>query len=123
MSGVAKARRTNGVEIRVGGRRPRLFVVPATRVSALMKTLSPFEQDDSVPIEVALPDHRDPIKGPATRLRGARAKKGMTQRDLARLTGIRQSHISEMERGDRPIGKNVALRLAAGLGVDYRVFL
>ncbi|MBI2605781.1 MAG: helix-turn-helix transcriptional regulator [Deltaproteobacteria bacterium] len=69
------------------------------------------------------PDFRHPLKGPAARLRGARTKMEMSQAELARRTGIRQSHISEMERGERVIGKKVAQKLAIGLKVDYRVFL
>jgi plasmid maintenance system antidote protein VapI len=37
--------------------------------------------------------------------------------------GISQAHISEMEHGRRPIGKEMARRLAKLLKVDYRVFL
>lgn len=56
-------------------------------------------------------------------LRGARGKEGFTQKRLAELTGIAQHHISEMENGKRPIGKETARKLAAALHVDYRVFL
>lgn len=56
-------------------------------------------------------------------LRGARGKEGMTQKQLADHVGIAQHHISEMENGKRPIGKEAAKKLAAVLHVDYRVFL
>jgi ribosome-binding protein aMBF1 (putative translation factor) len=56
-------------------------------------------------------------------IRGGRAKEGLTQRQLAELTGIPQRHISEMENGKRPIGKETARKLAKALNVDYRVFL
>jgi DNA-binding XRE family transcriptional regulator len=56
-------------------------------------------------------------------LRGARGREDMTQQQLAELTGIPQRHISEMERGKRPIGKENAKKLAAVLNTDYRVFL
>ncbi len=56
-------------------------------------------------------------------LRGARVKEGMTQKQLADKVGIVQHHISEMENGKRPIGKETAKKLAAALNVDYRVFL
>jgi ribosome-binding protein aMBF1 (putative translation factor) len=56
-------------------------------------------------------------------LRGARVKEGMTQKQLADKIGIVQHHISEMENGKRPIGKETAKKLAAALNVDYRVFL
>jgi transcriptional regulator with XRE-family HTH domain len=56
-------------------------------------------------------------------LRGARKREGLTQRQLAELLGISQTHISEMEHGKRAIGKEMARRLAKVLQVDYRVFL
>lgn len=60
---------------------------------------------------------------PAVSLRGARGKEELTQRQLAEMTGIPQRHISEMENGKRPIGKEAAKKLAKALNVDYRVFL
>jgi DNA-binding XRE family transcriptional regulator len=56
-------------------------------------------------------------------IRGARGKEGLTQKQLADLTGIAQHHISEMENGKRPIGKETAKKLAGALNIDYRVFL
>lgn len=56
-------------------------------------------------------------------IRGGRGKEGLTQKQLAELTGIAQHHISEMENGKRPIGKENARKLAAALNTDYRVFL
>lgn len=56
-------------------------------------------------------------------IRGARGKEGLTQKQLAELTRIAQHHISEMENGKRPIGKETAKKLAKALNIDYRVFL
>ena len=56
-------------------------------------------------------------------LRGARKREALTQKQLAGHLGIGQTHISEMEHGKRPIGKEMARRLARVLKVDYRVFL
>lgn len=56
-------------------------------------------------------------------IRGARGKEGLTQKQLSELTGIAQHHISEMENGKRPIGKETAKKLAAALNINYRVFL
>jgi plasmid maintenance system antidote protein VapI len=47
----------------------------------------------------------------------------MTQQVLAELLDIRQSHLSEMENSKRPIGKNMAKKLAKVFGCDYRVFM
>ena len=56
-------------------------------------------------------------------IRGGRGKEGLTQKQLAEMTGIAQHHISEMENGKRPIGKETARKLAKALNIDYRVFL
>jgi len=56
-------------------------------------------------------------------LRGARHKAEVTQKDLAEALGISQHHISEMENGKRPIGKEMAKRFASFFKTDYRVFL
>lgn len=56
-------------------------------------------------------------------IRGGRSKEGLTQKQLAEMIGVAQHHISEMEHGKRPIGKETAKKLAAALNVDYRVFL
>ena len=56
-------------------------------------------------------------------LRGSRQKAEMTQKELADALGIAQHHISEMENGLRPIGKEMAKRLATFFKTDYRIFL
>jgi ribosome-binding protein aMBF1 (putative translation factor) len=56
-------------------------------------------------------------------IRGGRGKEGLTQRQLADLTGVAQHHISEMENGKRTVGKEMAKKLSEVLNVDYRVFL
>jgi len=55
--------------------------------------------------------------------RGARAREGLTQKQLSERTGIPARHISEMENNKRPIGKAMAKRLGEALGVGYKVFL
>lgn len=60
---------------------------------------------------------------PGIMLRGSRYKNEMTQQQLADKLRIKRHHISEMEHGKRPIGKNMAKRLSEILHVDYRIFL
>ena len=56
-------------------------------------------------------------------LRGSRFREGLTQVQLAKLMGIPQRHISEMEHGKRPIGREMAKRLGKALNISYKVFL
>ena len=60
---------------------------------------------------------------PATVLKGGRTREGLTQQQLADLSGIPRTHISDMERNRRPMGKQNARKLAAALNVDPRLFI
>lgn len=59
----------------------------------------------------------------AIALRGLRAREGLTQNAMGNLLGITQGNISQMEHGKRPIGKQIAKRLADLFKTDYRLFL
>ena len=60
---------------------------------------------------------------PMDMLKGARYREGLTQAQLAAKLGVKPANISEMERGKRPIGKEMAKRLAKALNTSYKVFL
>ena len=59
----------------------------------------------------------------ANMLIGARGKENITQEQLSKITGIPRRHISDMENGRRPIGKQNALKLEKALNINYRLFL
>ena len=56
-------------------------------------------------------------------LRGARYREDVSQRQLSKLTGVTVQNISAMEHGRRPIGKEMAKRLAKVLNTDWRLLL
>lgn len=56
-------------------------------------------------------------------IRGARAKLGLTQKQLAKALEILPHHVSEMEHGKRPVSKKMAHKLAKVLEMNYKVFL
>ena len=56
-------------------------------------------------------------------LRGARAKSGLTQRQLADALGIFLHHISEMEAGKRSVSEGMAHQLGDILEISYKIFL
>ena len=60
---------------------------------------------------------------PANMLIGARGKENITQIQLSKITGIPRRHISDMENGRRPIGKQNAMKLEKALNISYRLFL
>ena len=57
---------------------------------------------------------------PSAALRAYRKRLGLTQRELAKKSGIPQPHIAAMESWKRPIGLIAAKKLALALWVDYR---
>ena len=73
--------------------------------------------------ELVEPNVVFPARSPATLLRGARNREGLTQQQLADMCGISRHHISEMESSKRTIGKQNARKLGRALKVDPRLFL
>ncbi len=101
------------------------FIGPVNKqkeASKLLKGLGFQDVSDSIPWRDAFPDINEHDL-PGISLAGARGKEGLTQVQLSNLTGIPQRHISEMERGKRPIGKKNAKLFSKALDIDYRVFL
>ena len=98
------------------------FRIPVSKLVEAKQALASYgaiaEEPESVPWEEVYPDFNGSVA-----LRGARKREALTQEELARLLGVSQTHISEMEHGKRPIGKDMAKRLARALKVNYRVFL
>lgn len=92
----------------------------ASRIKSYAYTLE-GEGDPSFSIEEVFPEYAGKEKQAA--LQGYRYRENLTQKQLADLAGIPQRHISEMENGKRPIGKENAKKLAKVLNADYRFFL
>lgn len=126
MSVPMKARRTRQeIPIRIGDRKPRLFLVTKRQVESVVKLIQDLEVEDveSLPWRTPVQDLLDAYSEPGAVLRGARAKEALSQTELAAKLGIPPSNISEMESGKRSIGKNMAQRLSKILKINYRVFL
>jgi len=108
---------TETVEIR--------FIGPIVNVARAIESLKPLgfvDASDSIPWREAYPECSEAqLIGKA--LAGTRDREGLTQIQLSELTGIPQRHISEMENGKRPIGKEMAKRLGKALSISYKVFL
>ena len=60
---------------------------------------------------------------PGMALRGLRTREGVTQKEFAARLGIRQHHVSEMEKGRRPITLEMAKRISEAYDISYKVFL
>ncbi len=103
---------------------------PRTDGMVEIMAVVPFDRGDAVAraiVEAAEPnvpaDQVFPESTPGSVLRGARGLRGMTQAQLAQAVGVHVTNISEMERGLRTIGKQMAKRLAKVLEMPYKAFL
>lgn len=95
----------------------------ADRIRLMVSSLEAESAGESRPWRDVIAELRPEDSIPSAVLRGSRVKEGLTQVQLAEMAGIPRRHISEMEHGKRPIGKESAKRLAEALKCDYRVFL
>ncbi|MCG6538217.1 MAG: helix-turn-helix domain-containing protein [Syntrophales bacterium LBB04] len=113
-----RKRHTKAIELK--------FIGPAGKRKEAVEALKPLgfvDTSDSIPWREAFPEITDELL-PGACLAGARHKENLTQRQLAEMTGIPQRHISEMENGKRPIGKERAKLFAKTLNAaTYRLFL
>jgi DNA-binding XRE family transcriptional regulator len=64
-----------------------------------------------------------PNTKPGDMIKGLRGREGITQKEMAYKLGIRQHHISEMEKGARPITLEMAKRIGKTFNISHRVFL
>ncbi len=106
----------------------RVPAAHAARVCAVIENLLallPGQEPEGVAAETRLLTVAEvfPEMQPGDILRGARHREGLTQVQLAAMIGAKPSHISEMEKGKRPMGKDMAKRLAKALNTSYQVFL
>ena len=95
----------------------------AERIKRYITSIENEEQSESRPWREVFSEMRPDDAIPSAILRGSRVKEELTQVQLSEMTGIPRRHISEMEHGKRPIGKETARKLAKALKCDYRVFL
>ncbi len=98
----------------------RRYQLPDDKISKIQEAVSAIlvAEDESLPLEEVFPDLHQ-----GSAIRGLRLREGLTQEHLAHLLGIKRTNLSEMENGKRPIGKNMAKRLAQVLKTNYKIFL
>ena len=76
-----------------------------------------------IPWRRAFKEEIDAYEEGGLMLRGSRYKADITQKELADAIGVSPHHISEMENGKRPIGKEMAKRFGDFFKINYRMFL
>jgi DNA-binding XRE family transcriptional regulator len=123
MSVVAK---TPLIKIEVNeGKNRKLFLVSKKAADAVEMLLDQLNESEegSIPSTQLFPDLGNPKKTPGIALRGVRLRLELTQKEMSEKIGVTQGDLSKMEKGERPIGKNLATRIGKSLGIDYRRFL
>ena len=106
---------TNGEEavVEMPGKKKKLAFVPAKHMEKY------GQSEESVTWEELAADRIKKYGKAGLALRGARVKEGISQKELAKFSGVSQENISKMENGERTIGEKVAKKLAKVLNMDY----
>jgi DNA-binding XRE family transcriptional regulator len=121
MSGHTKGHLTKAsykVIIEIPGKAQRSTFVPAEHLQKLEAFLEKYGKSESISWEELAKDDISKYRKAGIILRGMRYREGLSQKTLAKLSGVSQENISKMENGQRHIGKDVAKKLAKALNTD-----
>ncbi|HSX04130.1 MAG TPA: helix-turn-helix transcriptional regulator [Rhabdochlamydiaceae bacterium] len=80
-------------------------------------------EEKSIPWRDLFKKEHEKFTEPGYTLKAYRCKHELTQKEFGKIIGVSQNHLSEMENGKRPIGKEMAKRFAKFFKIDYRNFL
>lgn len=111
------------VIIEIPGKAKKFSFVPAEHLQKLETFLDKYGESESISWEELAKDDIAKYGKPGIALRGARYREGLSQKELAKRTGITQDNISKMENGKRPIGEKVAKKLAKALRIDFELLM
>lgn len=95
------------------------------KVISLYEKLKKEDDDELMSFDDAK-EHLDELLGDisvADKIKAYRDRENITQKELALKSGIKQQHISEIERGVRSVGVASAKKLASSLNCGYRSLL
>ena len=110
---------------------PEVFMLPEVELKLIKKALLYAAKMPSDEELLTKKEHDELMKelGPkgditsASSLKAYRLRQELTQKELAAKSKIPQANISAMENGKRPIGLNIAKKLAKILKCDYKKLL
>ncbi len=94
-------------------------------LNELQKKLKKYEQtcQGSVSVNSFLKGVKGDLPDWAIYFRGIRQREDLTQKEMAKRLHLTQSNISDIERGRRPIGKQLARQIAEKFSAEYRMLL
>ena len=119
--GRTKERLTKSYNVILGSKK---YSVSKETLKKLQDELSYDELSDRQPGNLTIEEvFGDEELTGAECLGGLRYREGMTQVEFAKAIGVTQANLSAMENGKRPIGKEIAKRIEAKFGMNYRYFV
>jgi ribosome-binding protein aMBF1 (putative translation factor) len=115
----------NCVPVKIGGLRPKIFLLPREEVLGLIKLLKKYEveEKDTIPWKESFKGLLEKSSSGSIAIKAERTMAKLTQAQLAEKLDVPQHVVSEMENRKRSIGKNMAKKLASIFKTDYRLFL
>lgn len=110
------------VLIEISNKEKRSLYIPVREAE---KILEKYSEDEDEPIEweVLAKDRIAKHGKKGLVLRGMRYREDLSQKDLAKKSGVTQNEISKIENGKRSVGEKVAKRLAKALNFDYKLLM
>ncbi len=111
------------IVVKMPGEKGVLSYIPTKFVGHLEAFLNKYAEPESVDWKVVAKDRIAKHKQAGMVLRGARFRESISQKELAKLSGVSQDNISRIENGKRKIGEKVAKRLAKPLKINYLLLL
>lgn len=123
MSAHMKKLPTDSIQIEIGNTKKRIFSVPKDKAKGVLSLLREYEVEQAVEWREVFKKDLEQLSEPALALKGARAKVGLTQEQLASLLKTSQPSVAQMEQGKRAITTAMAKKLGQIFNIGYKVFL
>ena len=105
------------------GKKTERFYIPMRFSREVESFLKEHEKGESVDWREVAKEDIEKYKQAGMVLRGARFREGLSQKELAKRSGVSQDNISRIENGKRVIGEQVAKKLAKSLKINYLLLL
>lgn len=111
------------VIMKMPGQKRVCSYIPLKEVEQLELFLRKYSEDDSVDWHVVAKESIAKHGQAGLVLRGARFRENMTQKELAKKSGVSQENISRIENGKRSVGEKLAKKLAKPLKINYKLLV
>lgn len=112
--------KTHHTEVKINS---QTYLIPKSKTLDLIKQIKRYRVKDTVSANEVLKDLYKKQGKSGTLIQGLRYRENLSQAELAKAIRVTQGDLSKMENGKRPVGKEIAKRLAALFKSDYRLFL